>query len=143
MARELAARRDAIARELPRLAGLFDRVAVGVKGRAARHLGAVRAVFDEIRAGAPAPGAAARDPSTRRGVTARLEKLRTLTRGYAPPEDATSDHRELYCGLANLEHELTLALQIEDGLEFMLGGASSDQSSQSGSRGRRHRRADR
>ncbi len=47
-----------------------------------------------------------------------LRDLRTLTRGYTPPEDACGSYRSLYMGLRSLEEDLHLHIYLESHLLF-------------------------
>lgn len=57
---------------------------------------------------------AARSVSAGHGVIgAALDRLRTVTRGYAPPEGAAPPFRALYSGLAALERDLDAGFRSE------------------------------
>ena len=47
-----------------------------------------------------------------------LARLREITGGYAPPEDACPTFRGLYYGLAQLEHEMHLHVHLENNILF-------------------------
>jgi regulator of cell morphogenesis and NO signaling len=49
---------------------------------------------------------------------AALATLRTLTQGYAPPEDACPTFRGLYYGLAELERQMHLHVHLENNILF-------------------------
>jgi regulator of cell morphogenesis and NO signaling len=49
---------------------------------------------------------------------AALARLREITHGYAPPEDACPTFRGLYYGLAQLEHEMHLHVHLENNILF-------------------------
>ena len=131
LAHELAGRHDSIRQELLRLAGAFQAVLGGVAGRSAGDLPGVYDVFAEIHRRAllhigAAPGELAQSAvdgaptaGDARALLGLLERMRKTSRGYAPPEDASAAHRDLYHGLAALEHELTLCLRIEEALRLM------------------------
>jgi len=46
-------------------------------------------------------------------IRTALERLRTVTRSYAPPDDAGAEFRALYYGLAELERDLDAGLRSE------------------------------
>ena len=47
-----------------------------------------------------------------------LRELRTLTRGYTPPDDACGSFQSLYLGLRNLEEDLHLHIYLESHILF-------------------------
>jgi regulator of cell morphogenesis and NO signaling len=49
---------------------------------------------------------------------AALARLREITNGYAPPEDACPTFRGLYYGLSQLEHEMHLHVHLENNILF-------------------------
>ncbi len=49
---------------------------------------------------------------------AALARMRELTRGYAPPEDACPTFRGLYFGLAELEHDMHVHVHLENNILF-------------------------
>ena len=53
---------------------------------------------------------------------AALARLRELTGGYTPPEDACPTFRGLYYGLAQLEHEMHVHVHLENNILFPRAG---------------------
>ena len=49
---------------------------------------------------------------------AALARMRALTDGYAPPEDACPTFRGLYCGLSELERDMHLHVHLENQILF-------------------------
>lgn len=47
-----------------------------------------------------------------------FEQIRTLTRGYQPPNGACATYRGLYYGLSALEHQMRLHTHLEDDILF-------------------------
>jgi regulator of cell morphogenesis and NO signaling len=82
---------------------LFPFVGLLAEGRAAGHplLGMIRGPIGAMEAEHESAGAA-------------LTRLRELSRGYAPPEDACNTFRGLYHGLAELERELHEHIHLEN-----------------------------
>lgn len=133
--------------ELPRLAALVAKVH-GVHGQNHPELTDVKATFDELHAElAPHLMKEERVlfPMIRELATAdtapqfhcgslrnpisvmlrehdstgeQLERLRTITDGYAPPPDACASYRALYEGLAELEADTHLHVHKENNLLF-------------------------
>lgn len=84
---------------------------------------------DDARASDMAAARAALDRATRSVaaghpvIRTSLERLRMVTRGYAPPDDAGPEFRALYYGLAALERDLDAGLRSER--ELILPGAAA------------------
>ena len=47
-----------------------------------------------------------------------LERLRVLTHGYQPPDDACPTFRGLYFGLAELEKDMHVHVHLENNILF-------------------------
>jgi regulator of cell morphogenesis and NO signaling len=47
-----------------------------------------------------------------------LARIRLLTGGYEPPEDACPTFRGLYYGLAELEHRMRMHVHLENDILF-------------------------
>jgi regulator of cell morphogenesis and NO signaling len=117
---------DRLPETLPPLKATFDRLSHELRFHMQREDVALFPAIVMFEAGAPSAGAAVDAFRAPIAVMERdhavaddaLARIRLLTGGYEPPEDACPTFRGLYYGLAELEHRMRMHVHLENDILF-------------------------